>query len=299
MTFERPMEVGSTIKKLMEQTLAPQKILIVDNSNSFDTDDLIRSIGNEKIEYYRVGHNSGPAGAAHIGLRKLTEEGYEWIYWGDDDNPPKKDNDFEKIFNVVDRAKGVYGRIGIVGKRAGKFNPLTARTSIFRNTELRNEIMEGDCVAGGSVLVVNSAVVKNGALPSEDLFFGFEELDFCLQVRRAKFKIIFDAGAFLTDRKESGNADPLYKWSGRSFGDSSRLWRQYYSTRNMLKILLKNGLWAALFLNIGKTIVKGVYGFRFGWKFGICNFRVQKLALTHFFSGKYGKANLEYAMRKR
>lgn len=297
MTYERPSEVLVMINKLVGQTIPPQKILVVDNSDSLQTESVVRTLNHANVDYYRVGYNSGPAGAAYFGLKRLTEEGYEWIYWGDDDDPPTTPYDFERIFEVIERASGVYKKIGVVGKGAGKFNPLTARTSSFMNKELTADIMEADFVPGNNVSLINSAIVTSGVLPSKELFFGFEELDFCLKVKRAGYKILFDAEAFLKKRIAEGKVDPHYRWRGQSNGEAGKLWRQYYSSRNMLKVLAKNGLWLALFVNIVRTILKSFYGFRFGWKFGLSNFRVQILALGHFLIGKSGKFKLDTIVR--
>jgi GT2 family glycosyltransferase len=293
MTYERPNEVKLMIEKLMAQTLAPEKILVVDNSSSTLTADLVKGLGLDNVEYVRVGYNSGPAGAAHVGLKRLSEEGYKWIYWGDDDDPPEKDNDFEEVFGVIEKAKARYDKIGIVSKGAGKFNPYTARTSSYMNRELQKGIMETDLVPGNNVLLVNSDVIRQGVLPTKELFFGFEELDFCLQVRNASYKILFDADAFLKRRIEQVKGDPDYRWPGRKGGELDRIWRQYYSSRNMLKVLYKNGYWIALFFNIGKTFLKSFYGFRYGRKYGSRNFKIQLLALVHFFSGTSGRTNLD------
>ena len=294
MTYERPDEVGIMLHKLKDQTYPPQKILVVDNSSTSRTADVVNSLAYPNVDYFRVGYNSGPAGAAHLGLKRLTAEGYEWIYWGDDDDPPENRNDFEEIFKVIERASHTYDTIGIVAKGAGKFNRYTARTSSYMNRELQKGIMETDLVPGNNVLLVNSDVVKKGVLPTSQLFFGFEELDFCLQVRNASYKILFDADAFLQRRIEKGKVDPDYRWRGRKDGEFDRLWRQYYSSRNILKVLYKNGYLVALVYNIVKTFLKSLYGFRYGWRYGSRNFKIQLLAAFHFFTGKSGKVNLDW-----
>src|SRR5690349_18373259 len=85
MTYERPGIILDTIGRVLAQTRPPEKLLIVDNSESSETKKLIEHLNDNRIQYFAVGYNAGPAGAAKIGLQKLAEGGFDWIYWGDDD----------------------------------------------------------------------------------------------------------------------------------------------------------------------------------------------------------------------
>lgn len=299
MTFERPDEVRNMIDKLQAQSVPPEKILVVDNSSSFETKLLIDGLANLAVEYYRVGFNSGPAGAAYFGLQILAGQGYEWISWIDDNDPPTDVDDYRNLFEVLNRATLIHQKIGIVGKVAGRFGRLTGRTLSFRNFELKDDIMEADFVPGNTVSLINGKMIRSGVLPTTKLFFGFEELDFCLKVGRAGYKILFDAGAFLRNRRATGRGHPQYKYKGQSIGVPKMLWRQYYSVRNMLWTLASNNLWIALIFNLLRSVVKSFYGLRYGFKYGTQNFGVQWLAITHFLLGKYGKRDLSRLLGPR
>lgn len=68
-TYNRPKVLHETILKIFSQSYPPGKIWIIDNSEDFNTQALIDQINDDRLIYYRVGFNSGPAGAAEIGLR--------------------------------------------------------------------------------------------------------------------------------------------------------------------------------------------------------------------------------------
>ena len=200
MTFEREAILGDTIQKLLDQTLPPEEILIVDNSISNNTRDIYENYSNPKISYHNMGRNAGPSGASHYALSKLAQKGYDWIFWGDDDDPPKHEFVFEELIAIADGKSNV----GIIGGLGGKFIGDRARTRNFYNRELKG-IVEADYVAGGQMLIVNKDVVLDGVLPTEKLFFGFEELDFCLKVKEKGYKIIFDGERIKKERIERGN----------------------------------------------------------------------------------------------
>ena len=218
MTYERPEVLQKTIAKLQNQSLPPELILVVDNSETTRTEELVKSLNSENIEYFRVGYNAGPAGAAKIGLQKLTAKGFDWIYWGDDDDPPRDEQVLQKLFEGITNLtrKGV--KLGIFGGKGGSLNKLTGRISSLSNQELQEaSFVEVDSVPGGQDMLVNSEVIKAGILPDKKLFFGFEEFDFCLKVKSAGFSIYIDAANWLETRRNSGLTAKTLSLAGSFF----------------------------------------------------------------------------------
>lgn len=288
-TYERAGILLETIKKLQDQTLSPSYILVVDNSESRETETSIKGLDKQNIGYYRVGYNSGPAGAAKIGLEILTAQGYQWIYWGDDDNPPIQKNIFETLFKQLKKNDNEK-EVGIFGGKGGQLDPWTGRIKTFSNSALlRSETIDVDMVPGGGTLLVNAEVVKKNILPDTKLFFGFEELDFCLRTQKAGFRVMVDTNSWLSENYILGFRDKEFKWKDSSFGKEDFLWRSYYSTRNLLYIFFKNGYFSAFSYLLLKSIVKSLAGFGYGFNYGRRNFTGQWQAIVHFLSGTYGR----------
>lgn len=302
MTYERSEILKSTIQNLKNQSFPPEYILIIDNSETENTENLIKKLEDPNLGYYRVGYNSGPAGAAKFGLEKLVSQGFEWIYWGDDDNPPKNNTFFEHLFSKMERhSNELEYPIGVIGGRGGNLNRITGRIRSLNNKQLKKASLVGvDYVPGGHTMIVNSQVVKNKILPDEKLFFGFEELDFCLRVQNKGFSIVTDTEEWIKDHVKAGKLSPEYRWKGSSFGNPDTLWRSYYSTRNLLLLYKDNNFPLAFTSLFFKTVLKSVAGFRHGLSYGKQNFRVQWQAIIDFLLGDFGKSkNLEFILHKR
>lgn len=286
MTYERAKTLEDTIDRILEQTVPPEKILIVDNSAGFETKELIENLGNPVLEYFRVGYNAGPAGAAKIGLERLASEGFSWIYWGDDDDPPRTHDAFQTLLEIPIENKGEVGILGLMGNN---FNVHTALITKLKLDEMRG-IREVNSMAGGSMMLVNGMVVKRGIVPDEQLFFGYEELDFCLRVRKAGYRILVDAdyyrAAKINSTKRSGNRlDRL----GINIGRNS-LWRQYYSTRNLLIIVCEKersgfGLISILLRTLFKMGISYFKGIKFGRDYSVLMIR----AFVDFARGRKGR----------
>jgi glycosyltransferase involved in cell wall biosynthesis len=283
MTFERTEILQSTINKLLAQTYPPEKILVVDNSLTTTTKEYFENNKSEQVEYYYMGYNSGPAGAAAFALQYLSDLGFGWIFWGDDDDPPKENRTFENLIKLATH----YDNVGIMGSLGGKFIESNARTRGFYNKEL-NGIVDADFVAGNKMMIVNSEVVKRNILPTKKLFFGFEELDFCLRVKDAGFRIIFDGEKIKESRKMDGNVALNYKWKGNSFGNIEMLWRNYYSTRNMLYILKSRKIYDGYIFFLFKSIIKIPLAYKYGLNYGFSATKVYVKSIWHHLKGTYG-----------
>jgi hypothetical protein len=144
-----------------------------------------------------------------------------------------------------------------------------------------------DSVAGGKCLLVNATVVRQSILPDPSLFFGFEELDFCLKVKQAGYDVVVSPELFLRSRQHSGMLQ--YVLPSYIPKDVTKLWRQYYSTRNLLIILSRNRLYGAYVYQVMKALVKALYGFRYGWKYGAFNYRMVVMGLIDVNRGKSGR----------
>jgi len=264
----------------------------VDNSKGNDTELLIERIANPLIVYHKVGFNAGPAGAARLGLEKLTVEGYQWIYWGDDDYPPAFKDSFEILLSILNNQSSGIGIIGAVGhyfnEQIGEIKRMPDERLLKAKLDNVNFI-KVDSIAGGQTMIVNSEVVKLGVLPDVKLFFGFEELDFCMKVKRSGFDLFVSTDLFIRSRVKHAkfnynHPDPLYV--KKKIGE---LGRQYYSVRNILLILKFNKLYKAFLFQFFKTTVKMFYGFRFGASYGSTNLRMLGKGIWAGLFGFYGK----------
>jgi GT2 family glycosyltransferase len=288
-TYERSDIILATIDKILTQSLSPEKLLVVDNSESYNTQTLIEQLNNPRIQYHRVGYNGGPALAAKIGLQRLVDEGYDWIAWCDDDDPPKFEDSFELVLKSVEGKKN----IGIAGAVGSRFNWSTGILTRLKDEEL-NGLIAVDSIAGGMVMMINAEVVRKGILPDEQLFFGFEELDFCFRTKQAGFEIVVNGEMAYRYREDAGRLNiedrkDLYRgWKFRKSKET--LWREYYSIRNFCYLMLykyrRPKLVALLLLRV---VYKMVSGFRVYGGYGFLNVRILLRALKDAYLKRLGR----------
>ena len=283
-TYKRSDILADTINKIFQQTLPPEKVLVIDNGDDEETM-LKLTDSHPNVVYHRMGYNSGPAGGAKAGLDILAKEGYKWIYWGDDNDPPPTDDCFEKLIELAESYNGNCGQVGIVGHRFNRFTGVFSRTS---NKELKkSEFIHVDSIGGNQCKIINGLAVDKGIFPDDRLFFGFEDLDFDLTLKRAGYDILVHSELFLTSRKMYGRMH-VRRIIGRK-KKSTSLWRDYYSIRNMPYIMLKNGYYFAFVSSIIIAILKTFISFRHGFGYGIKVTGYNLRALRDFVLSRYNQ----------
>lgn len=281
-TYNRPQILLETIRKVFDQTFPPELLWIIDNSEGLETDHAISGLLDSRILYFRMGYNAGPAGAAAKGLELCGKEGLDWIYWGDDNDPPFKENCFERLLEIgdVNPFAGVLGSVGqFFDRKKGVIKRV--QTRILE----RKETLEVDYVAGGMCMLVSGIVARKGVTPDPELFFGFEELDFCLKVRRIGFVILVDCKLFLESRIFTGRLE----YSRPTYVKKSNLGREYYSLRNLLFISKMLALKSMRIQLLKKWLAKSIFGFRYGPVYGFRNFKLIWLAIFHYYLGIKGR----------
>jgi len=262
-TFNRAEILMDTIHKILTQTLPPEKILVVDNGATDETKQKLAELYPE-ITHFKMGYNAGPAGGDKVGLEILAKEGYEWIFWGDDNDPPPTPDTFEKLVNLAESYGDKCGQVGMVGSRFNKFTGLLQRAT---NEELRqHSFIEVDTIGGGQCKIVNAKSILNGIIPEAKLFFGFEDLDFDLSQKEAGYKILVHSDLFLACRERWNRMEVSGEVARKK--DEKVLWRDYYSIRNALFIMKKHRHYLAflsiLVVSFGKSLLSFKHGLRYG-----------------------------------
>ena len=284
MTYKRQAIAKQTVEALFNQTVPPEKLLIIDNDKLQSGKIIQEQLGHLPITYYAVGFNSGPAGAAAIGLKLLAEEGYQWIAWIDDDDPPAFKDVLEKLLYIVLHNP----KCGCVGVAGQFFNRQTGLIERINNSEIADKgFLEVDFIAGGMIKIVNGIMIKEyNILPEEKYFFGFEDLDLDLKIKKTGYSLIVDKELYLRHRNFYNRLNFKNKTHKKT---ERQLVRDYYSSRNILNILYKNGFFSAIVFTLFRIFFKCLSHFRYGILYGLKNCKYQIGAIIHFIIRKYGK----------
>lgn len=114
-TYNRKATILRSVNSVLEQTYSDIEVIVVDDCSTDDTEDVIKSIKNNKLKYIRCSQNGGVAAARNIGLENAQGE---YIAFNDSDDiwranklemqmkELEKNSDYGMIYCAFSRRKG-------------------------------------------------------------------------------------------------------------------------------------------------------------------------------------------------
>lgn len=286
-TYRRTANLLDTLRELFSQTRPPDRVLVLDNAASGQTEAAVGAFGDDRVQYHPMPENAGPAGAAALGLAHLRDGGFDWILWQDDDDPPRTPDTLERLVDLIE-ADGDpdLGAVAAVGAR---WDWLRGETRRLRDEELEGS-REVDVAGGGQALLIRASVITDELLPDPRLFFGLEEFEFCLRLRAAGYRILVDGGLLCEYRQLAGRLGYRLRRRAGRWVPEAALWRRYYTTRNYVHMMLRTfGRSGLAWRETGKALARCAAswgrGPGYGWRFT----RAQLAGVRDGFAGRLGR----------
>ena len=226
-TYERPAELLAMLGAVMAQTRPPDRMLVVDNGSRHRAEDVVRSFGSD---YVGTQANLGPAGGIATGMEQILREAADddWIMLFDDDDPPPFDDVIEELLvfgsSMVERDEQTAG-VGALGAVYDR------RRGIFRRLPdggLRGAVSV-DVIHGGRFPLYRCGVLRASGVFDAELFFGFEEGDFGLRLRKEGYSLYLHGAMAIRLREELGE---LNRPNPQRTALDKAAWRRYYGVRN-------------------------------------------------------------------
>lgn len=246
-TFRRPGQLAGTLAALAEQTRRPDTLVVVDNdpeSNGGPVD-----LPGDPT-WIVTGENTGPAGGLARGIRHVLETAADddLVLLVDDDDPPPDRSTLEELERLIEAAAPDVAATGLVGAR---YSARTGRPVRVPDRELSG-LVDVDWIGGGQLPLYRVSAIRSVGVPDERLFFGFDDLEFGVRLRRAGWRIVVDGAGWRERRGSAGRLGTLATSAPRG----APPWREYYSTRNQMTIAKAHARWTAPFLVALRSIVR-------------------------------------------
>jgi rhamnopyranosyl-N-acetylglucosaminyl-diphospho-decaprenol beta-1,3/1,4-galactofuranosyltransferase len=231
-TRNRKQIVGRAIESILNQTLRPDAVWVIDNGSTDGTDTVVESFGSV-VHFCRLGANTGSAGGFHAACALALENGYDWAWFLDDDGLA----DPECLETLLARARAEAGICAAVPLKRTAHDEIVESYVVWR-PDLRKPgkpdpasyskpLFDID-YTGTCGLMVSRLAIKTAGLPLKDLFFGFDDYEYCHRLRK------FGRIVVVTDATVRHPAHPP-RTPDQSF------WRRYYAIRNSLYLRLYGG----------------------------------------------------------
>lgn len=218
-TWNRLETLKTALAHILDQTVKPAMILIVDNNSTDGTREFLTTLKDQPgIGCLYLDTNTGSAGAIASAMKLgLTLADYDYFWILDDDTFYDKDALRELIDNIK---SSPFDLLGLHGAhiRFGK----------KRSLDPASKLQAADYALIDGALIKTAAIRKAGVV-DEKFFMMCDDHEYCMRLTKHGFRI----GVL-----QSGTDNRLYL-GGQGRFTRATLWRGYYSSRNHLLIIKK------------------------------------------------------------
>lgn len=218
-TYNRLETLKTALAHILDQTVQPATIIIVDNNSSDGTQDYLKTLQHlDNVKSMYMESNLGSAGAIARAMKfGLDLQDYDYFWILDDDTFYEKNALQDLISNIENSNFALLGLHGAL-IRFGKKRPIKPDV----------KLQEADYALIDGALIKSDAIRTAGVV-DEKFFMMCDDHEFSMRLRKHGFKI----GVL-----KSGADNRLYLGGQGSFTRAT-LWRGYYSARNHMLIIKK------------------------------------------------------------
>jgi GT2 family glycosyltransferase len=287
-TWNRPESLRTTLQALLAQTWPPDAIFVVDNGDGDAAAAVAREVGEERIKHRAMGENLGPAGGVAFGMRWVAGLGYDWIQVIDDDDPPPRDDVVERLRRLIARHADDPS-LGGVGRSGSRWDWRRGRPQSIGDEELHGDVVV-DWVGGNQMPTYRRDVIEAIGTYREDLFYGLDDVFFCLRLVRAGWYLLADGDLYrqTQDAKKRAGVNPPGR--ARRHFQQTPTWRSYYVTRNYIAEMRRSfGRRDLARREVGRAAGRSAAAWLHGPRYGLEVTRLQVRAVLDGYRGRLGR----------
>lgn len=247
-TYQRPNELRAMLAAIGRQSRTPDGVWVVDNGEAEETEKVVSALG---VHYVRSGENLGPAGGIALGMRHVMQEAADddWLMLFDDDDPPPLDTIVDEVSRFGDQMATLDPATAGVGALGAQYIRKLGVWRRFRDHELSGALTV-DVIHGGRFPCYRVGALRHAGVFDSALFFGFEEGEFGLRLRKMGYSLYIDGSLAHRIRDSIGQLN----LSGKALRTpvSKAAWRRYYGVRNSTILARRYGArWTPLLVALG------------------------------------------------
>ena len=244
-TYNRKKKLVKALNSLLNQTVSPKHIILIDNCSTDGTEELLKQEGllsNKIIAYHKMQKNYGGSGGFYYGVKEAMKyDDIDFVSFSDDDAYFKNDF-FEKVPMAQSQYKDCSAFCGTVKYANGDIQ-FDHRRKITNHNWLKEQQFEvGDYSSNfyvdtfsfvGAVIKMN--VLREVGLPHKDYFIYYDDTEYSLRVREKGKVINVSRAEIIHDIvKKKVQTGKLISW------------KNYYELRNSILMKKQHSTWKLL-----------------------------------------------------
>ena len=248
LTRNRKDYLKQALDAVRAQTRRPEKVVVVDNASTDDSAEFVAAAFPE-FEVLRLDQNLGSAGGYQQGMKWAFEQGYDALWFLDDDVRPEPDA-LARLLQTAESVRekagdkitvqclrvwpdGVSASLPAIEFDLRSVWIMPERIRVLASSRYPRiadlpEVLEVRDFASEGVLIPRRAIEACGLL-NDDLFFYGEDTEYALRLSRAGYRHFLVSGARLTRMLASPNGR-MPNWKLRYWIRNVASMRRAYGT---------------------------------------------------------------------
>lgn len=196
-TFNRKQLLLRCLDAILNQSIKPGHLIVVDNASNDGTEQALASHGflhRKGFTYYRLEENLGGAGGFHYGVKLADKRGYSFCWLMDDDGFPSQQC-LEKLLTYKE-SYDFYGPLVLDEENHNKLcfpMRLPGKLRILRSVkDVYDYAVNGalkDVATPFNGIVLNLAMVHSVGLPKKEFFIWGDDIEYLQRILRAKGRV--------------------------------------------------------------------------------------------------------------
>lgn len=264
-----------------------RKVWLVDNATKGFEVDILGLAADVDLECINLETNTGIAFAQNIGIKRVLENGAEYILLSDQDSF-YPDNYIGDMYSIFMKIQGEIAAVAplfhdVLGENKNEGFVINSKKGFRKIYPESGQYEVFQTIASG--LLINSKYISSIGLMDEELFIDWVDIEWCWRAVNKGYKIIGNADIQI----EHNLGDDIVRLVDRNITVRSPI-RHYYITRNAFHLALRDQS-----LNFSQKLILFYKGTRYIVGFSVFvsprmrNLRMTVLGLYHGLKGQLGK----------
>lgn len=244
-TYNRKKKLVKALNSLLNQTIRPKHIVLIDNCSTDGTEELLKQEGllsNKIIAYHKMQKNYGGSGGFYYGVKEAMKyDDIDFVSFSDDD-AYFKNNFFEQISLAQSQYEDCSAFCGTVKYANGDIQ-LDHRRKITNHNWIKEQQFEIVDYSSNFYIdtfsfvgaVIKMDVLREIGLPHKDYFIYYDDTEYSLRVREKGKVINISSAEIIHDivkkKVQTGNLIS---------------WKNYYELRNSILMKKQHSTWKLL-----------------------------------------------------
>ncbi|MBM9501974.1 glycosyltransferase [Leptospira sp. 201903071] len=182
-TYNRAIDLERAVTSVINQSYPHWEIIVVDNTSTDNTEQVIGSFQNSKIKFLKVNNEGIIARSRNLGLKNAKGEFVAFLDSDDWWKPLKLEFSIQSLNAGADI---VYHDLYLVKSQSQKFHLKKAKTRKLTYPVFDDLLKNGNGLVNSSVVFRASLIREIGLLNEEKEFIAWEDYDFWLRIAKRK-----------------------------------------------------------------------------------------------------------------